>query len=82
MSGDVQWKGTDVCIDLECECGWDGHFDGYFMYHIECPGCEKIFKAETAITFTPLEEGCDAFCLVTKEKLADHNKLIYGDDYD
>lgn len=36
----IQWKGTDVCCDLTCpKCGEHSHFDGFFMYVIECPHC-------------------------------------------
>ena len=32
--GWIQWKGTDVCIDLHCECGSHGHVDGDFVYYV------------------------------------------------
>ncbi len=34
--GWIQWKGTDVCIDLHCVCGNNGHVDGDFMYEVQC----------------------------------------------
>lgn len=37
--GWIQWKGTDVCIDLRCKCGHLGHMDCDFFYHYECPAC-------------------------------------------
>ena len=42
-SGWIQWKGTEVCMDLRCECGLLGHFDGEFFYHYECRGCGRKF---------------------------------------
>lgn len=41
--GWIQWKGTDVCVDLYCECGAHGHIDGYFLYHYECLGCGRKY---------------------------------------
>jgi hypothetical protein len=41
--GWIQWKGTDVCIDLHCECGAHCHFDGDFLYHWECPHCHAKY---------------------------------------
>jgi hypothetical protein len=41
--GWIQWKGTDVCIDLHCECGHHGHLHGYFLYYYECPECHKLY---------------------------------------
>ena len=40
----IQWKGTDVCLDFTCECGTEGHFDGYFAYVLECSGCGKLWE--------------------------------------
>lgn len=39
----VQWKGTDVCMDIYCVCGVHGHFDGYFAYALKCPKCGTVF---------------------------------------
>lgn len=30
----IQWKNTDVCFDFRCDCGAEGHFDGYFAYQM------------------------------------------------
>jgi len=35
----VQWKGTDVCLDFTCQCGYEGHFDGDFAYGLRCGSC-------------------------------------------
>ena len=37
--GWIQWKGTEVCIDLHCKCGYHGHYDGGFFYYYACPKC-------------------------------------------
>lgn len=37
--GWIQWKGTDVCMDIHCKCGHFGHFDGDFFYNYVCPEC-------------------------------------------
>lgn len=41
--GWIQWKGTDVCIDLHCDCGFEGHIDAGFFYHYECPSCKTKY---------------------------------------
>lgn len=41
--GFIQWKGTDVCMDLHCECGFHNHYDGYFAYEVKCRGCGNIY---------------------------------------
>lgn len=40
----MQWKGTDVCLDLHCPCGAHCHLDGFFAYTIECGGCGAVWK--------------------------------------
>ena len=32
--GRIQWKGTDICVDIHCVCGYLGHIDGEFLIHI------------------------------------------------
>lgn len=39
----IQWKGTDVCLDMYCDCGVDTHFDGYFASALECGECGKKY---------------------------------------
>ncbi len=39
----IQWKGTDVCFDFYCECGGQGHFDGYFAAQLRCGNCGAIW---------------------------------------
>lgn len=44
--GWIQWKGTDVCIDINCTCGRLLHYDGDFMYFVKCPYCERVFECD------------------------------------
>jgi hypothetical protein len=41
--GWIQWKGTDVCMDTHCKCGYHGHVDVDFFYHYECPECHRKY---------------------------------------
>ena len=41
--GWIQWKGTDVCMDIRCECGNHSHVDADFLYHWRCPDCKKAY---------------------------------------
>lgn len=40
----IQWKGTDACVDLYCECGASGHYDGDFLYFWVCPRCGATYE--------------------------------------
>jgi hypothetical protein len=65
----IQWKGTDVCADLYCQCGWQGHHDGDFLYYFQCPACRQVWEMGTHITLYP----------VTTEELRDRgNPRIVG----
>lgn len=41
--GWIQWKGTDVCMDTHCVCGYHGHVDIDFFYRYECPKCHRKY---------------------------------------
>jgi hypothetical protein len=45
----IQWKGTDVCCDIHCECGAHLHYDGDFMYFIRCPHCCTVWEVGTHV---------------------------------
>lgn len=43
-SANVQWHGTNVCVDIICKCGAGGHFDGYaFSYALRCRACGQVY---------------------------------------
>ena len=53
--GWIQWKGTNVCVDIECVCGGSFHFDGDFMYHVLCPKCERVYECDGHIKLHELK---------------------------
>lgn len=52
----VQWKGTDICVDLHCECGYHGHFDGFFAYGLRCAECGKEWTMPHSFGLLPGDE--------------------------
>lgn len=69
--GWIQWKGTDVCIDIHCKCGESVHFDGDFMYYVRCPYCNQIYEANGHIELIPVDEkefDIDNSCIQIPEK--------------
>lgn len=50
----IQWKGTDVCIDIVCPCGASFHYDGDFLYSYLCPACGNTYVLGTEVTLTPI----------------------------
>lgn len=55
--GWIQWKGTDVCMDLYCECGHHGHVDGCFFYFYKCPKCHMRFAVGQNVKLIKLSES-------------------------
>lgn len=45
----IQWKGTQVCMDVWCDCGMSSHWDEEFLYYLQCPGCKKTFSVGTNV---------------------------------
>ena len=72
----IQWKGTDVCADLLCECGARGHFDGTFMYHVKCALCCRVYDVGFYVELVPAAiedvELCDPLCYEIKWEWADN----------
>jgi hypothetical protein len=65
--GWIQWKGTDVCMDLYCKCGFQGHVDTDFFYHAFCPSCDRKFFV-----------GCNIKLIeLTPEEVATADKQSY-----
>jgi len=42
--GSIQWKGTEVCMDINCICGHQSHIDAEFLYYVQCPECKKVYS--------------------------------------
>ena len=54
--GWIQWKGTDVCMDIHCECGELTHYDGSHMYIIICPYCARAYFVNGHVQLIEIEE--------------------------
>lgn len=54
-SGWIQWKGTDVCMDTHCKCGYHGHVDTDFFYFYKCPECGAKYAVGQNVKLIPLD---------------------------
>ena len=61
-NGWIQWKGTDVCMDVRCSCGETGHICGVeFCYFVECPSCHTVYAVNQTVELIPAKRKvCDA----------------------
>lgn len=62
--GWVQWKGTDVCMDVRCKCGAFGHIDADFAYNVKCIECGTIYTCSGFIEFIEVKEA-NGNCVVS-----------------
>ena len=53
----IQWKGTDVCMDVHCNCGCDAHVDATFPYYYRCPKCKRLFAVGQNIKLILLSDA-------------------------
>lgn len=53
----VQWKGTEVCLDFHCACGYDGHLDAAFAYGLECNACGRVYEMPHTFFVAPNDFG-------------------------
>ena len=54
--GWIQWKGTHVCMDIHCKCGYNSHIDSELAYHVKCPNCGTVYMCNGHIELIELEE--------------------------
>lgn len=54
--GWIQWKGTDICVDVHCKCGAVGHIDGEFFYYYRCAECGAKYAVGQHIKLIELNE--------------------------
>ena len=54
MKNFIHWKGTDVCIDLYCDCGEHQHFDGDYLYSWVCGNCGTVWEMGTEVSMTKI----------------------------
>ena len=52
--GWIQWKGTEVCMDVHCKCGELTHVDDSFTYHVKCGNCGTVYFCNGHIEFIEL----------------------------
>ncbi len=67
----IQWKGTEVCMDIYCVCGNMSHIDADFAYNVMCPYCKRIFMINGHVELVELtedEKTSPVSCLVKAEK--------------
>ncbi len=62
----IQWKGTDVCMDVHCECGYDGHVDGEFVYYWRCPSCKSLFALGANVRLIRLNNAQESYVLSSR----------------
>jgi len=54
-NGWIQWKGTDVCMDIHCKCGELTHVDGEFCYLVKCPHCSTVYHCSGFIRLIEID---------------------------
>lgn len=59
--GRIQWKGTDVCIDVLCVCGDSSHIDADFFYNFECSSCHRKYAVDSHVALVELTPEQIAF---------------------
>ena len=50
----IQWKGTEVCMDVRCACGHHGHVDESFAYFYACPKCGVRYAVGQNVRLYPI----------------------------
>ena len=67
--GFISWKGTDVCMDIVCKCGFIGHIDDENCYYVKCANCGTIYFCNGHIELIEIEQEPDLNVLVAQDPL-------------
>ena len=62
----VQWKGTDVCMDVYCKCGSHCHVDASFTYFVKCSYCGTVYMCNGHIELIEVQKEPED-CVVVME---------------
>lgn len=54
--GWIQFKGTELCMDVHCKCGELTHVDGSYIYMVECGKCGTKYAINGHVQFIEIEE--------------------------
>lgn len=52
--GWIQYKGSNICVDIHCSCGELSHYDGEFAYAVRCPYCQKPWVLSQTVRLVEL----------------------------
>jgi hypothetical protein len=52
----IQWKGTDACLDFSCLCGQQSHIDGFTFSYIKCFKCGQTYQLDFNVSTKPVTE--------------------------
>lgn len=63
--GWIQFKGTDLCMDVHCKCGELTHVDGDFIYFVKCVHCGTTYEINGHVEL-----------IETPEELVAHNITV------
>ena len=65
----IQWKGTSVCMDVNCGCGCSSHIcQESFVYYVKCPECSKIYFCNGHIELIEIKNiSAEQNCIVEGE---------------
>ncbi len=76
----IQWKGTNVCMDVHCRCGAHGHVDDEFTYFYRCAACKETFVVGAVVRLYPIAKDKVAEiasrCCVTDENPNDSKTMM------
>lgn len=70
--GWIQWKGTNVCMDVHCKCGCHSHIDADFAYFFKCPNCKTVYMCNGHIELIQIDKEPEN-CVVCPDMGEDEN---------
>jgi len=73
--GWIQWKGTNVCMDVHCKCGYHSHIDVDFAYAVECPNCQTIYMTNGHIELIEVLDSGDTKVVMDQDSVEENEEF-------
>lgn len=79
----IQHKGSDLCMDVHCECGHHGHIDEAFCLYYQCQACQRVFIVGAVLMLASVPEDLVLYVLGELDGLVkrdDRDPRFHGND--
>ncbi|WP_423148031.1 hypothetical protein [Rubrolithibacter danxiaensis] len=65
--GVIQLQGSDLIIDIHCDCGHVSHLEGNNIYFLKCPSCKTLYELNSYVQLIKRNDITEAQAFEVKD---------------